>query len=201
MVIDDASDTCTITTIHTSNNNYPRQQCVPNNIAEIHSPNTTKYPKSQHTKHSTNHNNRQWESHDANMQTHIGTPVYMAPELVQPDNLPGMGGEASKVAPAGSNGKKGYDGRKVDVWASGILLLVMLLGTFPFDHVINQDPNAKEAHLEIWYVGWSWWCTRAIYTVQYTYIHDTHVHAYMMHTYMIHTGCSKCSKSGLKSHA
>ena len=28
----------------------------------------------------------------------------------------------------------GYDGRSVDVWASGILLLVMLLGSFPFDH-------------------------------------------------------------------
>ena len=32
------------------------------------------------------------------------------------------------------NGKIGYDGRSVDVWASGILLLVMLLGSFPFDH-------------------------------------------------------------------
>ena len=28
----------------------------------------------------------------------------------------------------------GYDGRSVDAWASGILLLVMLLGSFPFDH-------------------------------------------------------------------
>ena len=45
------------------------------------------------------------------------TPVYMSPELIN-----------------SKNGKIGYDGRSVDVWASGILLLVMLLGSFPFDH-------------------------------------------------------------------
>lgn len=34
----------------------------------------------------------------------------------------------------------GYDGRSVDVWASGILLLVMLLGSFPFDHTGARRP-------------------------------------------------------------
>ena len=40
-----------------------------------------------------------------------GTPSYMAPELVR---------------------KAEYDGRQVDMWALGVLLFVMLTGTFPF---------------------------------------------------------------------
>lgn len=71
-------------------------------------------------------------SEDANMFTQIGTPVYMSPELINGKN------------------EKGYDGRSVDVWASGILLLVMLLGSFPFDHTSHPDPNTSEAHLEVW---------------------------------------------------
>ena len=61
------------------------------------------------------------------------TPVYMSPELIN-----------------SRNGAKGYDGQSVDVWASGVLLIVMLLGTFPFDHIDNPDPNTSEAHLEVW---------------------------------------------------
>jgi len=72
-------------------------------------------------------------SEEANMYTQIGTPVYMSPELMN---------QATK--------EKGYDGRSVDVWASGILLLVMLLGSFPFDHTEHPDPNTSEAHLEVW---------------------------------------------------
>ncbi|KAK9809119.1 hypothetical protein WJX72_009585 [[Myrmecia] bisecta] len=70
---------------------------------------------------------------DANMYTHIGTPVYMSPELIN-----------------SRNGVRGYDGKSVDVWASGVLLIVMLLGTFPFDHTEHPDPNTSEAHLEVW---------------------------------------------------
>ncbi|KAK9916167.1 hypothetical protein WJX75_009636 [Coccomyxa subellipsoidea] len=77
---------------------------------------------------------RQWEGqNNAQMFTHIGTPVYMSPELIN-----------------SRNGAKGYDGKQVDVWASGVLLIVMLLGTFPFDHIENPDPNTSEAHLEVW---------------------------------------------------
>lgn len=34
--------------------------------------------------------------------------------------------------------RAGYDGKKVDVWASGVLLFVMLLGMFPFE---MEDEN------------------------------------------------------------
>eukprot|EP00884_Botryococcus_braunii_P018776 jgi/Botrbrau1/5582/Bobra.97_2s0013.1 len=73
---------------------------------------------------------KDWET-VADMHTHIGTPVYMSPELIT------------------SNGKS-YDGRGVDVWASGVLLIVMLLGQFPYDHIENPDPNSKDAQEEVW---------------------------------------------------
>lgn len=60
--------------------------------------------------------------------------MYMAPELIH-----------------SRNGATGYDGKQVDVWASGILLIVMLLGTFPYDHIENPDPNTTAAHEEVWY--------------------------------------------------
>jgi serine/threonine protein kinase len=34
--------------------------------------------------------------------------------------------------------RAGYDGKKVDVWAAGVLLFVMLLGMFPFE---MEDEN------------------------------------------------------------
>ncbi|KAI8468136.1 MAG: kinase-like domain-containing protein [Monoraphidium minutum] len=56
---------------------------------------------------------------NSNMDTmRIGTPEYMGPELI--------------------SGRSGYDGKKVDVWASGVLLFVLLLGMFPFE---MEDEN------------------------------------------------------------
>jgi serine/threonine-protein kinase SRK2 len=77
---------------------------------------------------------KQWEESNRNMFTHIGTPVYMSPEQLQDGDTNGQG----------------YLGTAVDVWAAGVLLIVMLLGTFPFDHTENPDPNCKEAHTEVW---------------------------------------------------
>eukprot|EP00798_Chlamydomonas_sp_ICE-L_P030573 gene30573-35589_t len=67
------------------------------------------------------------------MLTQIGTPVYMSPELL------GM-----------KKTNAGYDARKADVWACGVLLFVMLLGMFPFEHQENPDPNSDAAHTEVW---------------------------------------------------
>ena len=63
------------------------------------------------------------------------TPVYMSPELID-----------------SRHGLRGYDGMKADAWACGVLLIAMLLGTFPFDHQKHPDPNTHEAQLEVWWV-------------------------------------------------
>lgn len=70
---------------------------------------------------------------DANMHTHIGTPVYMSPELI-----------------SSRRGRVGYDGRKADIWASGVMLFVMLLGMFPYEHSEHPDPNTSAAQIEVW---------------------------------------------------
>ena len=51
-----------------------------------------------------------------------GTPCYMAPELVD---------------------KKSYNGQKVDVWAIGIILVVMLCGYYPFRGRNNLDLSRR----------------------------------------------------------
>ena len=75
---------------------------------------------------------KKWEEDDRTMYTQIGTPVYMSPQQI--------------------NSKKsrcGYDAVKADVWALGVLIFVMLLGMFPFDHTDHPDPNSSDAHVEV----------------------------------------------------
>ncbi|KAG1655320.1 hypothetical protein FOA52_006619 [Chlamydomonas sp. UWO 241] len=75
---------------------------------------------------------KHWSGAGATMHTQIGTPVYMSPQLI-----------ISKET------NEGYDGRKADIWACGILLFVMLLGMFPYDHPDHPDPNSSAAHNEV----------------------------------------------------
>eukprot|EP00803_Ostreobium_quekettii_P006140 evm.model.scf_58.12 EVM.evm.TU.scf_58.12 scf_58:110984-115751(+) len=70
---------------------------------------------------------------NSNMFTQIGTPVYMSPELI-----------------SSKRGRVGYDGVKADVWASGVMLFVMLLGMFPYEHSEHPDPNTSAAQIEVW---------------------------------------------------
>jgi len=75
---------------------------------------------------------KNWDR-EANMFTQIGTPVYMSPQLISSKNT-----------------NVGYDATKADVWACGVLLFVMLLGMFPYDHTEHPDPNSSDAHVEVW---------------------------------------------------
>lgn len=52
------------------------------------------------------------------LKVFCGTPSYMAPEITR---------------------KNDYEGMPVDIWALGVLLYVMLTGTFPFRGTSEQD--------------------------------------------------------------
>lgn len=45
---------------------------------------------------------------------------------------------------------KEYDPRSVDVWASGVLLLVSLCGAFPWDHTRQHDNFNDDQELDLW---------------------------------------------------
>ncbi|KAJ9519027.1 hypothetical protein QJQ45_026294 [Haematococcus lacustris] len=74
---------------------------------------------------------KNWEG-QSNMFTQIGTPVYMSPQVIN-----------------SKSSNQGYDAQKADVWACGVLLFVMLLGMFPFEHNEHPDPNSSDAHVEV----------------------------------------------------
>ena len=73
------------------------------------------------------------DNETANLYTQIGTPVYMSPEVIH-----------------AKESKTGYDPKSSDLWSAGVLLYVMLLGSFPFDHEEQQDPNSAQAQQEVY---------------------------------------------------
>merc|ERR1719191_1888950 len=60
--------------------------------------------------------------------TRVGTPQYWAPEVSEADML----------------GPEGYDER-VDLWSLGVVLYVMLVGTYPFDGVSAPIEHQRRA--------------------------------------------------------
>ncbi|CAK7350406.1 unnamed protein product [Dovyalis caffra] len=61
--------------------------------------------------------------HDGLLYTTCGTPAYVAPEVIN---------------------KRGYDGRKADIWSCGVILFVLLAGFLPF-----HDQNLMELYRKI----------------------------------------------------
>lgn len=72
---------------------------------------------------------KHWIANEHMNTLRIGTPEYMGPELI--------------------SSRTGYDGKKVDVWASGVLLFVMLLGMFPFE-THDDGVNSTAGLHDIW---------------------------------------------------
>ena len=60
----------------------------------------------------------------------IGTPDYMAPELISRD-ASGSGGSGGRVG--------GYDPIKIDIFAMGVTLYLMLIGRYPLEDPGNHS--------------------------------------------------------------
>ncbi|GFH28104.1 protein kinase domain-containing protein [Haematococcus lacustris] len=65
-------------------------------------------------------------------ETYVGTPAYLAPELLQ------LWMEHGSLALA-EQGAVHYDGTKVDVWALGVLLYTLLFKGYPFGCLSSGD--------------------------------------------------------------
>jgi serine/threonine-protein kinase SRK2 len=66
------------------------------------------------------------------------TPEYMGPEILNNLNK-------------GMHNPEDYNVRAVDVWAAGVMLVVVLLGAFPFDHT-TQHVNASDSEVDLWWI-------------------------------------------------
>ena len=64
------------------------------------------------------------------LETPCGSPCYASPEMLSGDN---------------------YDGFKIDIWASGVILFAMLCGYLPFDHKDNNKLFLKILQCKIKY--------------------------------------------------
>ena len=69
------------------------------------------------------------------IDAHLGTPVYMSPELLESRYKRDM--------------RHDYDPMLADVWACGIWLIAVLVGAFPFDYPHDMEMTVQEQEKEI----------------------------------------------------
>lgn len=60
-----------------------------------------------------------------------------------------MGPEILHNIHKGRDNPEDYNVRAVDVWAAGVMLVVALLGAFPFDHT-RQHVEATDSEVDLW---------------------------------------------------
>ncbi|KDD72093.1 hypothetical protein H632_c3878p0, partial [Helicosporidium sp. ATCC 50920] len=77
--------------------------------------------------------------HMARMTTHLGTAVYMAPEVL-----------------TNRTDRRSYDPVEADVWACGIWLVALLVGAFPFDNRPGVDDRTAEMQILHQEINTSW---------------------------------------------
>lgn len=80
---------------------------------------------------------RNWND-QPEMTTITGTPDYMSPQLLGAK----LGAPSMKAQ---------YDGTKVDIWAAGVMLCVMLIGRFPFEGTeMSNVTNLDDVSEHVW---------------------------------------------------
>jgi serine/threonine protein kinase len=79
----------------------------------------------------------------------VGTPDYMPPEMVRSQVKAQQRSQQMRAAAAGAGGGSSlsphggkappYDAKKVDAWAMGVLLYLLVTGTYPFEVSVIED--------------------------------------------------------------